>query len=92
MKSVIKRIDERLRVMICIIIWKQWKVPKKRQWGLRKLGVDQWQAHMLAYAKGYMEVVRLAPIKKAISKEILTRRGLVSAEDYYLERYALKLS
>ena len=92
MKSVIRRIDEHLRVMIRIIIWKQWKVPKKRQWGLRKLGVNQWQAHMLAYAKGYMKVVRLAPIKKAISKEILTRRGLVSAEDYYLERHALKLS
>lgn len=47
---------------------------------------------MLAYAKGYMKTGRLAPIKKAISKEILTRRGLVSVEDYYLERHALKLS
>ena len=92
MKKVVKRIDEHLRVLIRAIIWKQWKVPKKRQWGLRKLGVNQWQAHMLSYVKGYMKAVKLAPIKKAISKEILTRRGLVSMEDYYLKRHALKLS
>ena len=42
-----------------VIIWKQWKVPKKREWGLKKLGVKPWQAHMLSYLKGYMKTVRL---------------------------------
>ena len=92
MKSNMRQIDEHLRVMMRVVIWKQWKVPKKREWGLKKLGVKPWQAHMLCYMKGYMKTVRLAPIKKAISKEKLTKRGLVSPLDYYLERHALKLS
>ena len=92
MKTVMRQIDEHLRVMIRVVIWKQWKVPKKREWGLKKLGVKPWQAHMMSYIKGYMKAVRLPQIKKAISKERLTRRGLVSPLDYYLERHALKLS
>ena len=34
----------------------------------------------------------LPQIKKAISKEKLTKRGLVSPLDYYLEKHALKLN
>ena len=37
MKTAMKRIDEHLRVQIIVIIWKQWKVRKKREWGLKKL-------------------------------------------------------
>lgn len=92
MKTAMKQADEHLRVMVRVIIWKQWKVPKKREWGLKKLGVKLWQAHRMSYIKGYMKAVRLPQIKKAISKERLTRRGLVSPLDYYLERHALKLS
>lgn len=92
MKRAMREIDEHLRVQMRIIIWKQWKVPSKREWGLRKLGVNKWAAHMLSYIKGYMKAVRLPPIKKAISKERLTRRGLVSPLDYYLEKHALKLN
>ena len=92
MKAIMTQIDGHLRVMMIIIIWKQWKVPKKREWGLKKLGVKPRPAHGLAYIKGYMKVARLAPIKKAISKERLIRRGLISPLDYYLERHALKLS
>ena len=90
MKSAIRRIDEHLRVQMIIIIWKQWKVPSKREWGLRKLGVTGWIAHEMSYIKGYMKVAHLPQIKKAISKERLTKRGLVSPMDYYLERHALK--
>ena len=92
MKKVMREIDGHLRVMIIIVIWKQWKVPKKREWGLKKLGVNPWSAHMLSYVKGYMKMAHLAPIKKALSKERLTRRGLISPLDYYLERHDLKLS
>ena len=53
-------------------------MPKKREWGLKKLGVKPWIAHELAHIKGYMKAVRLPQIKKAISKEKLTKRGLVS--------------
>lgn len=91
-KSAMREIDEHLRVQMRIIIWKQWKVPSKREWGLRKLGMNKWTAHMMSYIKGYMKVARLPQIKKAISKERLTRRGLVSPMDYYLEKHALKLN
>lgn len=93
MKTNMIWIDGHLRVMIRVIIWKQqWKVPKKREWGLKKLGVKPWLAHEISYIRGYMKATRIPQIKKAISKERLTRRGLISPLDYYLERHALKLS
>ena len=92
MKNAMREIDGHLRVQMRIIIWKQWKVPSKREWGLKKLGINKWTAHMLSYIKGYMKAARQPQIKKAISKERLTRRGLVSPMDYYLEKHALKLN
>ena len=92
MKNVMRSIDEHLRVQMIVIIWKQWKVPSKREWGLRKLGVKGWIAHEMSYIKGYMKVAHLPQIKKAISKEKLTKRGLVSPMDYYLKQHALKLN
>jgi len=92
MKTAMTQVDAHLRLMLRIVIWKQWKVPKKRKWGLKKLGVNAWQAHMTSYRKGYVKVVRTPPVNKAISKEKLARRGLVSPLDYYLERHALKLN
>lgn len=92
MKNQMKTIDEHLRTMMRIIIWKQWKVPSKREWGLKKLGVLPFQAHEAANcSKGYVAVSHMSQLRK-ISKEMLTRRGLVSIEDYYLRRHALKLS
>lgn len=41
MKTAMKEIDVYLRTRLRVIMWKQWKVPKKRQWGLQKLGVDK---------------------------------------------------
>jgi len=32
-----------------IIIWKQWKAPKKRQWGLQKLGIGKDLARVTVY-------------------------------------------
>ena len=92
MKSAITRIDKHLMVQMRVIIWKQWKVPKKREWGLKKLGVKPWIAHEQSHIKGYMKAVRLPQIKKAISKEKLTKRGLVSPLDYYLRQHTLKLN
>lgn len=92
MKTAMRSIDEHLRGQMIVIIWKQWKVPSKREWGLKKLGVKGWVAHEMSYIKGYMKVAHLPQIKKAISKEILTKRGLISPMDYYLEKHALKLN
>ena len=38
MKTNMARIDEHLRVMMRVIIWKQWKVPKKREWDSKSSG------------------------------------------------------
>lgn len=84
MKTILQRIDEHLRTMIRVIIWKQWKVPKKRLWGLKKLGVENWLAHKVAYwGDCYQKVATKSIVTRAISKEILTKRGLISISDYY---------
>ena len=41
MKTYMTSISEHLRRRIRCIIWKQWKVPSKRQWGLQKLGIGK---------------------------------------------------
>lgn len=84
MKQKLKRIDEHLRRMMRIIIWKQWKVPKKRAWGLTKLGINPWQAKLTAgLGNRYMLASKMPAVKKAITKEKLTKRGLISPSDYY---------
>jgi group II intron reverse transcriptase/maturase len=93
MKSVMMKIDSHLRTMIRIIIWKQWKVPSKRQWGLMKLGVGRDLARQTSY-KGnhYYWVTTKTCVVRAISKEILAKRGLLSCLDYYNERHSLKFN
>ena len=86
MKQKLHSIDEHLRTQLRVIIWKQWKVPSKREWGLLKLGVEEWIAHKTAYrGNRYMNVATKSVLTRAISKEKLTKRGLVSLSDYYLK-------
>ena len=92
MKMAMTEIDAHLRTRIRIIIWKQWKVPKKRQWGLEKLGIGKDLAKLTAYCGDrYYWVATKTCVSRAISKEVLERAGLVSCLDYYNERHALKL-
>ena len=91
MKGKMEKIDEHLRTMLRKVIWKQWKTPRKRAWGLRKLGIDNDLAKLTSYCGDRYEwVVRKTCVARAISKEILTRRGLVSCLDYYVIRHSLK--
>ena len=84
MKTKLQSIDEHLRTMIRVIIWKQWKVPKKRLCGLKKLRVENWIAHKVAYwGDCYQKAATKSIVTRAISKEILTKRGLISISDYY---------
>ena len=87
MKSKLEEIDSHLRTMIRIVIWKQWKVPSKRQWGLQKLGINKDLARVTAYVGDRYQFVALRTcVNKAISKNILVRRGLISCVDYYMEK------
>lgn len=91
MKTNMTKTDEHLRTMMRIIIWKQWKVPSKREWGLKKLGINKDLARQTSYCGDRYQFVALRTcVTRAISKETLTKRGLVSCVDYYAERHALK--
>ena len=92
MKMAMTEIDAHLRTRLRVIIWKQWKVPKKRQWGLQKLGIGKDLARLTSYCGDrYYWVTTKTCVVRAISKEVLTKAGLVSCLDYYNERHALKL-
>ena len=49
MKGKMEKIDEHLRTMLRKVIWKQWKTPRKRAWGLRKLGINNDLAKLTSY-------------------------------------------
>ena len=84
MKTVLQRIDERLRTRMRIVIWKQWKKSSKRYWGLRKLGAPEWMAKQSAGFGDHYQAVAKTTGLHLINKEILARRGLLSCLDYYL--------
>ncbi|RJW16642.1 group II intron reverse transcriptase/maturase, partial [Eubacterium sp. TF12-12] len=92
MKTHMMNIDKHLRTRLRVIIWKQWKVPSKRQWGLQKLGISKDRARQTSYmGDHYQWVVTKTCVIRAISKEKLAQKVLVSCLDYYIERHALKL-
>lgn len=91
MKLKMKKTDEHLRTMLRKVIWKQWKTSQKRAWGLRKLGIGNDLAKLTSYCgPRYEWVARRTCLVRAISKDVLSRKGLVSCLDYYLIRHSLK--
>ena len=91
MKGKMATIDEHLRTMLRKVIWKQWKTPRKRAWGLCKLGICNDLAKLTSYSGDRYEwVVRRTCVVRAISKDVLARRGLVSCLDYYAISHSLK--
>lgn len=93
MKTHMTKIDSHLRTRLRVIIWKQWKVPSRRQWGLQKLGIGKDLARQTAYmGDHYQWVVTKTCVVRAISKEKLAQAGLVHCLDYYTRQYALKFN
>ena len=93
MKETMRRISSHLRPRLRAVLWKQWKVPSKRQWALQKLGIDKDLARCTAYCGDrYYWVVTKTCVVSAISKQTLTLAGLVDPFDYYVERHTLKLN
>ena len=92
MKTNMEKIDAHLRTRLRVIIWKQWKVPNRRQWGLQKLGIGKDLARQTSYmGNHYQWVVTKTCVVRAISKRKLTQKGLVSCLDYYTKQHTLKL-
>lgn len=79
-------IDKWIRRKLRVIIWKQWKKIRKRYTCLRKLGINHRDAYVTANSRrGYYHIAHTRVLEKAISKERLKRRGLVSSLDHYLK-------
>ena len=92
MKAAMAKMDAHLRTRLRMIIWKQWKTPAKRQWGLQKLGIAKDLARVTAYCGNrYYWIATRTCVSRAISKEKLAQAGLISLSDYYAERHMLKL-
>ncbi len=92
MKGAMEDIDAHLRTRIRVIIWKQWKKPAKRQWGLQKLGISKDLARLTSYyGNHYQWITTRTCVLRAISNGRLKQKGLVSCYDYYLERHVLRV-
>ena len=86
MKTVLTKIDSKIRNAIRVIIWKQWKVCDRRIKSLVKLGIDIEQAKGITWCRrGYQYVSHSWIIQRTISNQQLEKRGLVSARDHYLK-------
>ncbi len=86
MKSKMIKISEHLRHRLRMCIWKYWKKPKTKHKALRKLGITEYNAHMVANTRrGYYWVASTVVLHMAISNKRLKQKGLVFPLDHYLK-------
>ncbi len=86
MKTLLEKLDMKIRRKLRVIIWKQWKKIKKRYTSLRKLGISHRDSYVTANSRrGYYHVAGTPALQNAISKERLNKRGLVNSLDHYLK-------
>lgn len=87
MKTLCERLDRNIRYRLRMCIWKHWKTPKNRAKMLMKLGIDRFSAFKVAYSGNrYAFVCKFGVVLEAISKDRLTKFGLVSMSGYYLSK------
>jgi hypothetical protein len=89
MKRTLANIDSRLRMRIRVVIWKQWKVPKKRYESLRKLGASHFKARVAYSGKGYQVICKSQTIHGTLTNKRLEQRGLVSLSGHYAKVHLL---
>ena len=87
MKTLCGKLDKNIRYRLRMCIWKHWKTPRNRAENLIKLGIKPKYAWSTAYTGARIAFVcQRGNVNQAITKERLTRFGLVSMLDYYTER------
>ena len=87
MKGLCERLDSNIRYRLRMCIWKHWKTPKNRAKNLIKLGISKRFAWSTAYYGAHIAYVcQGGAMNMAVTKERLTRFGLVSMVDYYAAR------
>lgn len=90
MKSIMTRISKHLRHRLRMVIWKYWKIPRARYKALRKLGISEYNAHMVANTRrGYYWVASTVILHIAISNKRLKQKGLVFPLDHYLKVHTI---
>ena len=93
MKGLCEKLDANIRYRLRMCIWKHWKTPQNRAKNLIKLGISRRYAWSTAYSGARIAYVcQRGAMNIAVTKERLTRFGLVSMLDYYVERRSLMLS
>ena len=86
MKKLMIKISEHLRHRLRMCIWKYWKKPMTKYKELRKLGITEYNAHMVANTRrGYYWVASTVVLHMAISNKRLKQKGLVFPLDHYLK-------
>lgn len=86
MKKAMTRMDEKLRSRIRVIIWKQWKKPRKQIKSLVQLGIPEEEAKGLTYCrKGYRFIGQSKVVHRALSNKRLKQRGIPFALERYLK-------
>ena len=87
MKRLCERFDSNIRFRLRMCIWKHWKTAQNRAENLIKLGISRKFAWSTAYYGAHIaHVCQGGAMNMAVTKERLTRFGLVSMADYYAER------
>lgn len=83
-KSIMKRLDERVRVRLRIGIWKQWKRPKTKISNLVKLGVSQGKAYQWGNSSlGYCRIAHSPVLSTTLNNEYFQRMAYVGFYNYY---------
>lgn len=87
MKRLCSGLDKNIRYRLRMCIWKHWKTPQNRAGNLIKLGISRKYAWSTAYTGARIAYIcQRGAMNIAVTKERLTRFGLVSMLDYYTER------
>ena len=90
MKGLMKEIGEHLRHRLRMCIWKYWKKPKTKYKALRKLGISEYNAYMVANTRRrYYWVASTIVLHMAISNKRLKQKGLVFPLDHYQKVHAV---
>jgi RNA-directed DNA polymerase len=75
--TVFQELDSWIRRRLRCVQWKQWKTCKRRYRGLRKLGMDANEAHMLAYcSRGPWPLSNYATLTRALPNAYFDSLGL----------------
>ena len=89
MKTKIARLGEWLRNAMRVVIWKQWKVSRKRIEALVRLKIDREEAKGLTFCRrGYQIISHSCVVQRAISTSRLKKRGLLDPLEYLLKKAA----